>query len=38
MILPPTPEISHHHKVTNLMSPASLSPLELKTEVNETQI
>ena len=28
MILPPTSEISHHHKVTNItMSPTSLSPL-----------
>ena len=27
MILPPTSEISHHHKVTNItMSPTSLSP------------
>ena len=29
MILPPTSEISHHHKVTNItMSPTSLSPFE----------
>ena len=28
MILPPTSEISHHHKVINItMSPLSLSPL-----------
>ena len=28
MILPPTSEISHHHKVTNItMSPTSLSPV-----------
>ena len=30
MILPPTSQISHHHKVTNIpMSPTSLSPLPL---------
>ena len=28
MILPPTSQIGHHHKVTNVtMSPTSLSPL-----------
>ena len=30
MILPPTSEISHHHKVTNItMSPTSLSPSDV---------
>ena len=36
MILQPTSEISHHHKVTNItMSPLSLSPY-LYCQVNDT--
>ena len=38
MIMPPTSQISHHHKVTNItMSPTSLSPTPSDTILkNET--
>ena len=36
MILSPTSQISHHHKVTNItMSPTSLSPLLTPDKLNE---